>query len=99
MVEGKPWTLVTAIFVHASFIHLLGNMVFLYVFGNTLEVISGSRKMLFAFFLGGLPSANWRRNLLISIGLLIVYVIILQIVALYVLPSFRAVNFFLKLYK
>ena len=34
--EGRVWTLVTAIFVHASLIHLLGNMIFLYVFGNTL---------------------------------------------------------------
>jgi membrane associated rhomboid family serine protease len=34
--EGRIWTLVTAIFVHASLIHLLGNMIFLYVFGNTL---------------------------------------------------------------
>ena len=39
MVEGRPWTLVTAIFVHANLIHLLGNMIFLYVFGNTLESI------------------------------------------------------------
>ena len=54
---GRIWTLVTAIFVHANIVHLLGNMVFLYVFGNTLESISsGPKRMLFAFFLGGLLS-------------------------------------------
>ncbi len=51
--EGRVWTLVTAIFVHASLIHLLGNMIFLYVFGNTLESVMDSRHMLAAFFLGG----------------------------------------------
>jgi membrane associated rhomboid family serine protease len=54
---GRVWTVVTAIFVHASLLHLLGNMVFLYVFGNTLEsVTNSSRKMLSAFFLGGILS-------------------------------------------
>lgn len=55
--EGRVWTLVTAIFVHANAIHLLGNMIFLYVFGNTLESVTNSkRKMLAAFFLGGILS-------------------------------------------
>ena len=54
---GRVWTLVTAIFVHASLLHLLGNMVFLYVFGNTLESVTNcSRNMLAAFFLGGILS-------------------------------------------
>ncbi len=54
--EGRVWTVVTAIFVHASLIHLLGNMIFLYVFGNTLESVRDSRSMLIAFFLGGVLS-------------------------------------------
>lgn len=56
LVEGRVWTLVTAIFVHANLIHLLGNMIFLYVFGNTLESVTNSKKMLTAFFLGGIFS-------------------------------------------
>lgn len=56
LVEGRVWTLVTAIFVHASLLHLLGNMIFLYVFGNTLESVTDSKKMLSTFFLGGLLS-------------------------------------------
>ena len=54
--EGRVWTLVTAIFVHANLIHLLGNMIFLYVFGNTLESVGNSKRMLLAFFLGGILS-------------------------------------------
>ena len=55
--EGRIWTLITAIFVHASLIHLLGNMIFLYVFGNTLESVTNSKKkMLTAFFAGGILS-------------------------------------------
>jgi len=55
--QGRVWTLVTAIFVHANIIHLLGNMIFLYVFGNTLESVTNSkRKMLAAFFVGGVLS-------------------------------------------
>lgn len=56
MQEGRIWTVVTAIFVHASLLHLLGNMIFLYVFGNTLESILGTRRTLITFFLGGLMS-------------------------------------------
>jgi membrane associated rhomboid family serine protease len=56
MQEGRVWTVVTAIFVHASLIHLLGNMIFLYVFGNTLESVRDSRSMLITFFLGGVLS-------------------------------------------
>ena len=49
--------MVTAIFVHTGIIHLLGNMIFLYVFGNTLESVTNSKKkMLAAFFTGGILS-------------------------------------------
>jgi membrane associated rhomboid family serine protease len=56
---GRIWTLITAIFVHANVIHLVGNMIFLYVFGNTLESVSPTNpkaKMLGVFFVGGILS-------------------------------------------
>lgn len=56
LIEGRLWTLVTAIFVHANLTHLFGNMIFLYVFGNTLERFTDSRRMLSTFFLGGVLS-------------------------------------------
>jgi membrane associated rhomboid family serine protease len=56
ILEGRVWTIVTAIFVHANLIHLAGNMIFLYVFGNTLESVTNSKRMLTVFFVGGLLS-------------------------------------------
>src|SRR5215469_13499262 len=53
---GRVWTLVTALFVHASVAHLLGNLPFLFVFGNTLEKMIGRNNHLLVFFLGGFTS-------------------------------------------
>src|SRR5881296_2028477 len=52
---GRLWTLVTALFVHGSPIHLLGNMIFLFVFGNTLEKTIGSHARLLHRRTYGIP--------------------------------------------
>ena len=54
LIHGRIWTLLAALFVHASVVHLVGNMLFLYVFGSTLEKTVGSRNHLIIFFTGGL---------------------------------------------
>ena len=54
--KGKVWTLVAALFIHASVLHLFGNMLFLFVFGNTLEKTVGPGKHLMVFFTGGILS-------------------------------------------
>jgi membrane associated rhomboid family serine protease len=54
--KGRPWTLVTALFVHANLLHLSGNMIFLFVFGSTLEKTAGALKLLTVFLIGGLVS-------------------------------------------
>ena len=56
LIQGRVWTLVTALFVHADILHLAGNMLFLYAFGNTLEKEVGAGKTLLAFFVGGILS-------------------------------------------
>src|SRR5213594_4294511 len=56
LLAGRVWTLVTALFVHASVAHLLGNMPFLFVFGNTLEKMIGRDNHLLVFFIGGFTS-------------------------------------------
>src|SRR5581483_9834555 len=53
LTHGRPWTLLPALFVHASPLHLFGNMLFLFVFGNTLERHVGAIKHLAVFFCGG----------------------------------------------
>lgn len=50
---GRIWTLVAGLFVHANVFHLFGNMLFLFVFGGTLEKTVGPQKLLMIFFTGG----------------------------------------------
>lgn len=54
--HGRFWTLGVALFVHANVFHLLGNMLFLFVFGSTLEKSVGAEKLLAIFFTGGFLS-------------------------------------------
>jgi membrane associated rhomboid family serine protease len=56
LLKGRVWTLFTALFLHADLMHLAGNMLFLFVFGNTLEKELGAQKTLLAFFVGGTMS-------------------------------------------
>jgi membrane associated rhomboid family serine protease len=46
-------TLVSALFIHASWLHMLGNMIYLWVFGLPLERRLGGLGMLVVFVLGG----------------------------------------------
>lgn len=54
LLEGRVWTPITSLFLHGDFFHLFGNMLFLFVFGNTLENEVKAAKTLSAFFLGGI---------------------------------------------
>ena len=56
LMHGGFYTLLTGIFVHANPIHLIGNMLFLYVFGNGLEDEVGYERTGYVFFAGGLLS-------------------------------------------
>jgi membrane associated rhomboid family serine protease len=56
LLNGRAWTLVTSLFLHADILHLAGNMLFLYIFGNTIEEEMGATKTLGVFFLGGILS-------------------------------------------
>lgn len=53
VVRHEYWTLITALFMHGSLMHLLGNMLFLLLLGSSLERTIGSDKFLCAFFTGG----------------------------------------------
>ncbi len=54
LVEERPWTLVTHIFLHGSFMHFLVNMFVFFFFAPTLERKVGSSKFLLIFFLAGI---------------------------------------------
>lgn len=56
LLHGSYQTLVTGLFVHASGLHLIGNMIFLYVFGNILEDETGPFRTAIVFLTGGILS-------------------------------------------
>ena len=49
-----PWTLVTSVFLHADFNHLLFNMFALFFFGSYLERLVGSNRFLIIFIAAGI---------------------------------------------
>jgi membrane associated rhomboid family serine protease len=50
----QPWTIISSMFVHASFLHIFVNMISLYFLGSFLLRAAGERSFLAVFFLGGL---------------------------------------------
>jgi membrane associated rhomboid family serine protease len=50
-------TIFTAMFLHGSLIHLLGNMLYLWIFGNSLEDNLGHIRFLFFYLLSGFFAA------------------------------------------
>jgi membrane associated rhomboid family serine protease len=56
-VHVRPWGLVTYMFLHGGFMHLLFNMLMLFFFGPRLEYRLGGRSFLWLYFLSGLGGA------------------------------------------
>jgi rhomboid family protein len=50
-------TLLTSMFLHAGWFHLIGNMVFLWIFGNNVEDALGSRRYLLLYLCCGIVAA------------------------------------------
>jgi membrane associated rhomboid family serine protease len=55
---GQSWpvTAFTSMFMHGSWAHLLGNMLFLWIFGNNVEDALGAVRYLAFYLLGGLAA-------------------------------------------
>ena len=53
-----PWGLVTSMFIHAGWMHFLGNMYFLYLCGCTIEDLWGRPLFVAVYFLGGFASTS-----------------------------------------
>jgi membrane associated rhomboid family serine protease len=53
----RPWTIVTYMFLHAGFGHILFNMLSLFFFGPRLELEMGSRNFLILYFASGIAGA------------------------------------------
>lgn len=55
---GLPWVVswITSMFMHASWLHILGNMLFLLIFGNNVEDAFGRLGYVAFYFAGGLAA-------------------------------------------
>jgi membrane associated rhomboid family serine protease len=56
----KGWVLaaITSMFMHASWLHLGGNMLFLWIFGNNVEDAMGRLRFVLFYFLGGIAATT-----------------------------------------
>ncbi len=54
--DSPPWwaTIFTAMFLHAGWLHILGNLLFLWIFGNNVEDSMGRAKYVLFYLLAGI---------------------------------------------
>jgi membrane associated rhomboid family serine protease len=50
-------TIISAMFLHAGFLHIAGNMLYLFIFGPAVEQRMGARRYLSFYFLAGIAAA------------------------------------------
>jgi len=57
--DHLPWPggVLTSMFVHASWVHILGNMLFLWIFGNNVEDVMGRFRFLVFYVAAGFAAA------------------------------------------
>jgi membrane associated rhomboid family serine protease len=57
--DSPPWweTIFSSMFLHAGWLHILGNMLFLWIFGNNVEGAMGRLKFLLFYLLAGVAAA------------------------------------------
>ena len=55
IVHGRSWiTLLTSMFMHASWMHIIGNMIYLWAFGREIEDVMGAGRFLVFYLTGGI---------------------------------------------
>jgi membrane associated rhomboid family serine protease len=52
----RPWTLISYMFTHENLLHILGNMLWLWMFGYIMQDMTGNRRLAPAYLLGGLAA-------------------------------------------
>ena len=70
IMEGEWWRLLTSMFLHIGFVHILMNMVALFYLGTAIERIFGRTRFLVIYFLGGIAGsiASFATSISISAG-------------------------------
>jgi membrane associated rhomboid family serine protease len=65
---GWPANTFTSMFMHASWAHLLGNMLFLWIFGNNVEDTLGRFRFLVFYLLGGVAATALQSFVTLGFG-------------------------------
>src|SRR5215210_4752094 len=67
---GQGWALtaLTSMFMHGGWEHLLGNMLFLYIFGNNVEDVLGHARYLVFYLAGGFAATALQTVVTLSTG-------------------------------
>lgn len=52
--SSRPWTIITSLFIHGGFWHIIANMITLYFFGRNVLRLVGENKLLAVYFIGGI---------------------------------------------
>ncbi len=53
----QPWSVITYMFSELNFMRLLGNMIWLWVFGTVIEDLKGSNRIIPVYIIGGIAGA------------------------------------------
>ena len=54
---SRPWTILTFMFTHENFFHLVGNTFWLWAFGYIMQDMTGNRKLIPIYIYGGFTAA------------------------------------------
>jgi rhomboid family protein len=67
---GWPWpvNIFTSMFMHASWEHILGNMLFLWIFGNNVEDTLGRARFLLFYLAGGVAATTLQSFVTLGYG-------------------------------
>jgi membrane associated rhomboid family serine protease len=67
---GHGWliTAFTSMFLHGSWLHIIGNMLFLWIFGNNVEDAMGRVKFLVFYLLSGLAGSALQTLVVLTMG-------------------------------
>jgi membrane associated rhomboid family serine protease len=69
-VAGEDWplTALTSMFMHGGWLHLIGNMLFLWIFGNNVEDALGHVRYLVFYLLGGFAATALQTVVTLAFG-------------------------------
>jgi membrane associated rhomboid family serine protease len=66
--EGWEVTWLTSMFMHGSWLHIIGNMLFLWIFGNNVEDAMGKVRFLAFYLLSGLAATGLQTAVTLTAG-------------------------------